>query len=178
MKHRNYAFALRFGSQSALLIFLVLEFLCMMCQTDVFSHIMRNLALIKPNQRWSHEMHVNIRHLCRPLAIWSPATNANTKCEAGHMDVLKTPNHARWDLTHVSTVCFWLLLCCSVRPEGENNISGIQKRLLGLFQWLPGQNQRSKRRNPFCEINSRGKHLHFTLLTLTCIWAAVFCVTC
>ncbi len=99
MKHRNYAFALRFGSQSALLIFLVLEFLCMMCQTDVFSHIMRNLALIKPNHRWSHEMHVNIRHLCRPLAIWSPATNANTKCEAGHMDVLKTPNHARWDLT-------------------------------------------------------------------------------
>lgn len=152
-----------------------------MCQTDVFSHIMGNLALIKPNHIWSQEMHVNISCLCRPLAIWSPATNANTKCEAGHVDVLKIPNHARWDLTlsredlkrfhwnffesvlDVSQSFIWsvmLLLCCSVRPEGENNISGIQKRLLGLFQWLPGQNQRSKRRNPFCEINSRGKHLH------------------
>lgn len=41
---------------------------------------------------------VNDSCLCRQLGIWSPATDANTKCEAGHMDVLKIPNHARWDL--------------------------------------------------------------------------------
>ena len=85
----------------------------------------------------SYELGPSIMFLCVMMTV------AYTKC----ICVRPGPNSNRKHVSPFSVSCTNLnssfVFGLPVWPEREDNLSGQQKGLLGLLQWLPGQDQRT-----------------------------------